>query len=134
MARKSTWCPLCCILLVGRHLLVAIDAGSPLDGRGDCILSRAVELSGRRARSAVEKPEGYKYKARGRVGETEVERQCPRHNACRTNPIFRDTHLSLYSGQREKARGRNESGETESVYVREKEREREKERVKNTKK
>lgn len=23
----------------------------------------------------------------------EVERQCPRHNACRTNPIFRDTHL-----------------------------------------
>ena len=49
---------------------MAIDAGSPLDRR-DCILSlslslsRAVELSGRRARSTVEKPEGYKYNDRG---------------------------------------------------------------------
>lgn len=31
----------------------------------EIVFSRAVELSGRRARSTVEKPEGYKYKDRG---------------------------------------------------------------------
>lgn len=42
----------------------------------------------------------------------EVERQCPRHNACRTNPIFRDTHLlpPLEAGREREREKEQESG------------------------
>ena len=42
-----------------------------------------------------------------------MERQCPRHNACRTNPIFRDTHLSLHSNGEKKRETKMRAGNLE---------------------